>query len=626
MARHLILCQNPALSASLELWLKGKGLAEEGTLALNTVGNKPDSTEVASAFEELAGWLDQAVEETQRVCGVPEVVVLTDLAGYGVIAVSDLNPVKQNGWATVLGMLIFAFPEIHWIFVAGNFASGWGKQVRPWHSGVTPEDLNRIFTDRRMRVSFLFDGSSLRDSIRGAMGADDSKQRVILPRREKLAVAVDEEKSYAWLHAYTAYRFGFRAQVVTTFGGMKRFLGYKANTCVKVEENPAVDEIPHLVFEDVFLQFSDEHLDNFSFLRKRDKICPWLVEARYRVLVTSGHHHGQDKIALRDNPNYLDELQKRGQWNCERQKPLGGIFNLWQKSELQVKLHEGGRLGLAPGYTGPMPSDDSDESTGSGHSAPGRVLVIADWLIARARRLVDAKVSSVMEAVYGAVLATDALELLGGKTPTTSLEALTLRHQCEVFTECHFVGMQEHIEVHLRVADVERDVKKIGDWFGKNEQERVVACWNAELTILDQIIDVFQNNNQFDEEQIVQAKARRLHRKLWFKKYWLLKPFEFAPWYVEKLVASFPLFLLALAGWIGVLGLVFWWAGSGTLHQGFAHSFSTFLSIQPPPDGRLWTADKGWNGQFCLIAFTMTLGFVHLGIFISHLYSLISRK
>lgn len=623
MPRFLILCQNPALSASLGQWLVSKGFAQEGNLALKAVGEQPGPTEMARAFDELAGWLEKASEDPQPSSGVPHTVVLTDLAGYGAIAASDLNPVKNHGWATVLGMLILAFPEVHWVVASGSFAQELGHQIEHWHSGTNPNDLQRILTDRRMRVSFLFDGSGLRDAIRLAMGTETDRSRVRLPQREKLAIAVDEESSYAWLHAYTAYRFGFRAHAVTTLQGMRHFLGSTPAMGGQAADKSAA---PDLVFEDIFLHFSDEHPEKFSLLRARDVACPWLARAPFRVLVTSGHHHGQDDEAHYDNPHYLAELRDGGQWNCERQKPLGGIFNLWEESQLQTKLREGGRPGLASGFIWPLVAEETEAADAGGHSAPGRILVVADRLVGRTRSLAKDGVSSVTEAVFGAVLATDALELLGGKTPTTSLEALALKHQFEVLAECHFVGMQEHIEVRSRITDIERGVDAIGHWFGRTKGEGQTACWNAELTILNRVIDVLQTSNQFDEEQAVQATARRLHRKLWFQKRCLLKPFEFAPAYVEKLVASFPLFLCTLVGWIVVLGFAFWWAGSGSPQQGWADAFSTFLSIQPPANSDLWKPEHGWNGSFCLVAFTMVLGFVHLGIFISHLYTLVSRK
>lgn len=612
MKRCIILCQNPALAASLRLWMKEQGDLGEDQIGLKTVGATPQSTAVARAFDELADWIESELEAADGSNGVPELVALTDLCGYGSVGPHDLNPVAHHDWGAVLGMLVFAFPEVQWLFAAG----------RPDAWPLTPAgDENTLITARfvsqpdcfraelikmRKGLTPIFDGDGLRDAIRGGI-ADQSHSRLAL--RRDLVVAIDEERSYAWLHAYTAYRFGFRAQVATTYAGMESTLA-------------APYPQPALVFEDYFLQFSDRHPSGFSHLRVRDQTFDSLTQVSNRIIVTSGHHHGQDNEAREDNPEYLRELREAGQWNKELKKPLAGIFNLWTASELDSRLRDGGRHGLAFGFNWPVVSHEAE----GGHSAPGRLLAVADRLIARTERLLS-DVRSVPQAVRGAVLATDALELLGGRTPTTSLEALALKHHLEVLAECQFVGMQEHMDVGSRMEDLKREVDALSEWFGETEREKQTAAWNAELSILNKLIEVFRANNQFDEEQLLQVRARKLHRKLWFAKRWtVLRPLEIFPAYVESLVASFPLFLAAIALWIIVLGGLYCVFSPLTWHRGIADAFTSFLGVQPSGDDGLWDTKQGLHGAFWLVAMTIGLGFVHLGIFISHLYSMISRK
>ena len=619
LIRHLILCQSPAYSASLKFWLAQTEGVDGEMISAKTVGRDPEAHEIIHAYEVFSGWIESQLKMGGNNGDVPVCVAITDLCGYGGDIPRDLSAVTpRGGWASVLGMLILSFPEVHWVFANGGLlcsadalrgdSTDRAPIVIGAHLGDSPDKLRAILdTIKHKRLSPLCDASGLRHAIRTAVVADIPGFE--LPLRSDFAVAIDEERSYAWLHAYTAYRFGFRSQAITTYAGME-WLGRGGG--VK----------PALVFEDYFLQFGDKHPDGFSRLSVRDASFPWLAETNYRILITSGHHRGQDFQAREDNPLYLRALRARGQWNRELYKPLGGIFNLWKDSGLRHNLGDGGRPGLARDFNWPINVAEME----GGHSTPGRLLLIADNLIARAYDLLP-EVRSIPQAVYGALLSLDALELLGSKTPTTSLEALALKHHFEVLAECQFVGMQEHVDVAGRMEDIQREVKNLSGWFGARKQQRAAAAWNAELSILNRLIEVFRTHNLFDEEQVLLVRARKLHRRLRFtNRSVLAKPLELFPWYVEKLVASFQLFVAAIVFWVVALGGLYAWVGNVPWGQGLATALTSFLSIEPPADHVLWAASDGWNGPFWLIALTLVLGFTHLGIFISHLYSIISRK
>jgi hypothetical protein len=620
--RYLIICQNPSLAASLKLWLEQAGYAEQQSVAVKTVGTSPEPSQVSLTFEDLADWVETELDADIGSGGIPVVLALTDLCGYGDFTPNSLNPIKPGGgWEAVLGMLVLSFPEMHWIFSGGVLGDAldedptYNAVLRKAHSAERPERLREILeTIMRVGSPALCDGTGLRNAIRMVMDGRD--EALGLPRRSEFAIAVDEERSYAWLHAYTAYRFGYRAYAVTTYAGMQWVL------------NPPHPQ-PTVIFEDYFLHFSDVHPSGFSHLRERDKSFGALGGAlgrlggiTNRILVTSGHHRGQHDEARMDNPTYLRELRSHGKWNCELNKPLGGIFNLWKDSGLLRRLHNGGRPGLASGFYWPKAFKENYTY----HSTPGRLLVVAERLIGRADRLLS-EVRSVPHAVRGALLATDAIELLGGKTPTTSLEALRLKHEFEALAECQFVGTQQHMDVKARMKDIRREMGVLSAWFGSKKRQRAAAAWNAELSILNKLIDVYRDHNQFDEEQMLQVRARGLHRRLQFVRYPApIRSLEVFPWYVEKMVSSFALFLAAIAMWVVILGGLYAWASGVSWNQGLADAFVSFVGIGPSGDDVLWQPADGWNSQFWLVAFTLVLGFVHLGIFISHLYSMISRK
>ncbi len=131
------------------------------------------------------------------------------------------------------------------------------------------------------------------------------------------------------------------------------------------------------------------------------------------------------------------------------------------------------------------------------------------------------------------------------------------------------------------------------------------------------------------------ARVRQLHNRLWRKGCspvlrLLLYPFMT---YAEFVLRSFPRFVLSVGLWITGLGLLFFaWnalAGTGRLNLSCAISdaATTFLSAQPPSDEIFWNStNDGFNGAFALILLAQIAGIVHLGIFISHLYSIVSRK
>ncbi len=614
MRRYLVLCENPGLAVSLRASLVQTIHVADDQISSRTVGAAPRSVDIARQFEHLAAWLESQSEIAGNTGGSAELVVFTDLCGYGYVTPSDLSPVKNQGWLTVLGMLILTFPEFHWIFSSGTWANvpnGGDFESNDWvggsHSVIQMRDLRAAIESIDRSLPTLFDGTGIRDEIRRALAVDEGADVPHYTRRH--AVAIDEERNYSWLHAYAAYRQGFRSHAVTTFAGMRFTLGEDGLK-------------PALVFEDLFLNFADEHPDGFSRLRYRDQIMPRLRQAKCRILVTVGYGRSHDDFVRKDNNTYIKELRAAGQWIRELSKPIGGVFNIWRDAGLERRStsislqgeRESSPIGQGLPYKTPK------------HSAPGRLLAIGETLITRAERLLS-EVRSVPTAIHGAVLATEALRLLGNRTPTTSLQALALRHHFEAIAECQFVGMREHIDVDERMREIQRAALHLSDRFGAQPRQRAAAAWNAELSILNKLVDVFREYMQFDEEQRIMARVRALNRKLRFASYpRVVRPLELIPWYVEKLVASFPLFVSALLGWIAVLGFLYTWVGGVPWHQGLADAFTSFLGVQPPSDTDLWQPQHSWNGIFWLIAFTVALGFAHLGIFISHLYSLISRK
>ncbi len=558
------------------------------------------------------------------------VVVLVDS-----VRPTSMNPLAEDlGWDGLLALLILSFPELGWVFGV-CLESGDKVKSFPFHE----HSLLSLFI--RPPAEPLFDATGLRGWVHAQMSKTlvGEEWGAYLSRRAQLALAIDDETSYSYFNAYVAYRFGLRARVVDSEAEMVRLLGKGSTACTDLA----------LTFEDVYLNFPDRNKKRFgedgihwSDLEKRTELLPGLKGASVvRVFVTTGHEKVDERERLAENARFRRSLALSGRLGKKVEKPFAGLFDLWAQAGLDP-VRRKRRWGLPEEGSGPSPdaSGRGKPLKRGGHSAPGRLLAVATWLIARAERALASGVSSVPEAVHGAVLATEALELLGGRTPTTALEALALRHEFEVRAECQFAGIGAHFDVEPRMREISGEIGKLSAYFA--EENRRSSCWSAEARILGRLVRVFRDNLQFDEELRLQIRNRTLHRLMWFKerKFWgpfgdRLRWFNPAYWavrYVHFLVDSIPRFLLCIAAWIAVVAILRTIYINGVLgpwqeHPMLGHlteAVAAFLGANLPG----WTGgDPPGNVLYFILAVAATAGGVlHFGIFVSHLYALVSRR
>jgi hypothetical protein len=647
MARHIILAQSQCTATALRalLDLLGERVAESDLLI--APGEKLDVFERASAF------IAHALAEEDRV------IALVDS-----INLSALNPCASTGWDAAMAMLILAAPEVRWVF--GVFATTVATEnAEGSHRLQRMHGLASLFQEP---FDALFDATGLRGWVRKRAVND----RTGLPflkcaERTNLACALDDEEAYAYFHAYTAYRFGFRAIPVTREKLACSLLGKKASSAGAREQwaNLGLADHLSLTFEDFFLNYPDRDLsEGWSCLTMRDQTLSALQQCGVlRAFVTTGQARGTDRDRRKANREHRRQLKRSGRLGSLVHKPIAGILDLWKESRLQRK-HRRNR-GYSEGFRWP-PDVEKENNPADGHSAPGSLLLIALHLIDRAEALLD-EVQSAKDAVRGAVLAMSAVELLEGKTPTTALEALALKHQFEVMAECQFYGVQSHFEVGGRIHEIRRELAPVGEYFhGGNRQ---CALWNAEAMILGKLIRAFDESQQFDESLIIQAHARRVHRRLWFKRVFeprilgvrfplllgdelrWLNPFYWVATYTHGLLRSVPAFCVILILWISGLSLLFGSfnptpKSSNRWAMGFQDALTSFFSVggpihekaEPHPplapsadipqrldaihakledEGTVYTA---------LVCLSIVGGFFHLGIFISHVYTIASRK
>ena len=363
-----------------------------------------------------------------------------------------------------------------------------------------------------------------------------------------------------------------------------------------------------------------------SRLADRGELLPGIERIPYRIFVTTGHSNTPDKADRQSNLQYMKTQRQTGIKIQELFKPLGGVFDLWQRSGLNALPN----AGFAEGYTWPIQCRHIDFQLG--HSAPGRLLDIADCLANRAQKILHSA-ETVQDAIHGAVLAIDSLETLGNRTPTTALSALSLKHQLEVLTECLSYGVEYNTDISSRFCEIEKEIHAISEWFQTRKKHR--AALNAEISIISALAVLYRDHYQFDKEQQCLSRIRLLLRHLWFlrNKWWAWAAYP-VRWYVEWLLGGIHRFVIAVLAW-------------GFLLSG---AFSILRTDDTPPFPDVLIGISNWVSAFFggatpfgslkdlvtpsyanillvwVSMFAIVLGFIHLGVIVSHLYSIIARR
>lgn len=633
--RYLILAQSDVTARALGAWLEllgerplpdqeGKGLDDGRVLCAVDPGSLPGG--FVEGFRRMAMRLEGEALATLD----GRITVLADS-----VRVSDLNAVgAPGGWDRLLALLILAFPDVRFVF---GVASGLtDKERAKWNAR---HGLASLFGPTH---SPLFDGLGLRARVRRITAEhevtndENGKLKVAgwIPQRKQWAVAIDDEPMYAYLHAYVAYRHGYRAFAVHSMElGDALLKGVEAN-------NTGWNlSTPKLALEDYYLGFPDKE-ENLKFEHQSLHLARLEERTKYwcrlgsgdlvRHFITSGHGRSQGPENVHDNREFRRKLRLAGRGGREVTKPTAGLFPLWRQLGLDRSLKWSDskgkvRRGLAEGFVWPAEdSSERGEPTG-GHSAPGLLLLVAEALIARAEARIDS-VSTVKDAVTGAVLATTAHELLGPKTPTTAREALELKHRFEVLAECQFGGIDHNLSPEDRFAEIRRDMRLLGRWYGLRARESAVL--NGELTIVGRISRIFREFEEFDEEEKCRRRMRTLHRRIWWRQSrknpaaWIVWPLRA---YIEFLLGSNTRFTVAIIAWIAGLTITFKLLEQLALPEeqdssiwGFSQAISFFFGTEA-----LNSSHPAW--VFFTVLATVS-GFVHLGVFISQVYATIARR
>jgi hypothetical protein len=619
MPTTFVITESCCLAESLGRYLRYAQGSESHRYILPKLSSCSASA-VLTQFRRVADWIDWHFKQIGDASPFGNVLAIIDLCDPELPELERLDTLSWHlGSAAVVGMLILTFPEFHWALLTPyRLTSRKGKcnngpLFKDAH--IWSEDLKRVLELHEADYRSLFDPTGLRNLLRSVMQGDGKpKERLGIPKRQGLAAAIDEERPYVYFNAYVAYRFGFRCHTVSSLRMMERVFQNQTNEGPATDDTLFAEQAPTLLLEDMYLSFADRRSDGvvpLSNLRQRDEQYPQLGKAEHRIVITVGRHSGQGRAQWHRNREYLKEQKAQGKWTQILFKPFSGIFDLWHRSGMARRLR--GTGGVADGFNWPPPSKAVPKGT---HSAPGRLLEVAVRLTERSERILHSA-KSVEECVHGALLALEAQELLGNRTPTTALEALALRQELEVSAECMFYGVEHNFDVERRFSDIKREVRGIGHWFHRPTRRECEL--NAEINIVNRVLQRFRAHAQFDEEQACLSRIRTLRRGLWFAKNrtwaWLAYP---ARWYVETLIGSLSLFLLFMLLWPVVLAVAFMLSGVN-FGDAIMNALGSFFGMQPP-------SEQPSPVVVTLAVMGILMGFTHLGIFVSHLYSLLSRR
>ena len=392
-----------------------------------------------------------------------------------------------EGWHRVLAMLTLAYPEVVWL-ADGDFETVCGSDW-PGYLGTTPVvQIKEALLRAGSGATPLFARSPIRTEVLEQFSSSENVPKGIpkVLKRATDSAAIDDEISYAHFLAYLAYRSGMNCEVVRTLKALNRRFGPESSV-----------PLPKWVLEDRYLNFPDGrasmHMEDgkeigLSDGRARNKGYR-ISQCSRRMLVTSS------EISEKEKPDWPERIVH---------KPFCGMFdpdfpNEWATFPIERLQTE----------------QESSAEFGK-HSTEGLLLQAVDVLMTRAR-LVSQHGTTVEALIFGAVLASEALEISGGLTPTTAWEALALQHELEVRAECRFMGAggSRQIEVDKRVGEIRHSVNRISAHTAQSS--RATDSAGVTAAIVRRLVKCLCEANRFDEAERMQHFERVLTSEQWLK-------------------------------------------------------------------------------------------------------------
>ena len=483
--------------------------------------------------------------------------------------------VKAEELAPALAIL--STPEVLWLF-----ASDTKVDDVPWPKYHSLEQITRGLWDP------TFDWTGLRWWIRNQLLGLDHKYL-----ESQRVVALDDECRYREFEAYCGYRFGYPALAPASMEEAREFLD--------PGKFPEFTEHLH-TFEDIYIRFYDQTCE-LTDPQARDDALPALGKALTRTIVSSG---GRACANWRD----LEKNHATGSIKLVF-KPVKGLLDLWTASPAKTR----GKPALSHWASANQVANSPLTMTQSTHAAPGAITLTAAKMLLRAERLSrsDAGFSDLLLA---ATLCVDVELLLSGRSPTTALEAISIKHQAEARLECVFHGVAAAPNIHARLIELQTSIQNICMTYDNSARRDATLAANIE--VLNQLISIFRQYGRFEEEQKLLNDARDLRCRIrWrgtgaqplealallYPNFILRSPYYFAVAFIAGMIAFAWLYVPFQPG---VAGKTLLW-----------RALITTVAMQPPVD---------YERSNVIDFLCMVWGLGHFGVFLSHLYNLILRR
>lgn len=384
------------------------------------------------------------------------------------------------------------------------------------------------------------------------------QREVLLNRLGHVAVAIDEEREFAVLNAYAAWKFGRRAWIVTTYAEFDQSPLWTMDSLRS--------DIDVVVLRDIDLRFPDIPTDgrNIREQLKYIELPAWKPKianaegVRIRAISSVADIcWGSARWFRRP---WSPEEQRLGQRPIARcgkkndrfvqyrglRKPISTLY------KLQQLLGDKGKV--ATNSSAALIGAVEEKGATVGHGAPYLNLAMAESLLRQSRRQADGPIAHTIAAL----LASEAYELLLGMSKTTALEALIQMHKQEVVAEVEFPGVAHNIHIKERRKDIMATLNRLysrdrnqSDYAKVENKKRLLYRRFRDFLHARNVIQIFlsqfwaelriayKNGEQFEAAE--QANAESLVQSKWI-------PYDPVKWPM--------VFILALIA--ALFGHVFW--------------------------------------------------------------------
>ncbi len=417
----------------------------------------------------------------------------------------------DSSWSKGLVRLVTLFPEVCFRFVTSSDVDPNSAYAHLYKSASKDlRDLGNVIVSFLVGYREWFDPLGVRRFYRSR---DLWKKKNGLPDSLPPAFILEDEREYAELLAYVAYRTGRYAPEIVA--REKLF----ENRFTLEHQDTLVVHAMDLPFNPFDITASDKKA-RLDELRKvwcdKWKITYSLEECKgsgWRMAVSGGREEGYELVPPSKWPDRDDRFAwKEGTPNHKLRglnKPLPWIPGLLAKG-IYPAVKDQGEKGLDfTFFDGRFPLGPKQ-----GHSAPDQAQAIAEALLERARGCLNDYLP-----VMAAVLALDAIRTLRGRSATLFVDALTLLHRAEVHVELEVTSAaagNPARETRMRAAEVRKLLHRL-DAASRLPRGMEVASRERLWTTLRQ---TFLEAGAFDAADEALMEVHRARAQRWRESGW----------------------------------------------------------------------------------------------------------